>query len=138
MEFFEPYGLGILALLIFVLIVLVQSALVGAGKANAGMIPGSEPEADYDNSVYRLNRSHQNAVEIMPAAAIVLFSCILLGVSAWWVNTLMVVFLLTRIVYAVIYARNVGKPTQGTRTFAYVAGWAMLVILCLMAIWASF
>lgn len=135
MENIAPYSTGIISLLVFVLIVLLQSALVGAGKAKAGLTPGSTPDSDYDNSLYRLNRSHQNGVEIMAAAAVALFACILVGVSAWWVNLLMGLFLLLRIVYVAIYGWNVGKPTQGVRTFAYVAGWAMLVILCVMAIW---
>lgn len=136
MELYEPYAIGIISLLIFVLIVLVQSALVGAGKAKAGLTPGSNPDADYDSSIYRLNRSHQNGVEIMPAAAVAMLVSILLGVSSWWVNLLMALFLLTRVIYIVIYARNVGKPTQGVRTAVFVAGWATLVILCLMSIWA--
>lgn len=136
MELYEPYAIGIISLLIFVLIVLVQSALVGAGKANAGLTPGSNPDPDYNSSIYRLNRSHQNGVEIMPAAAVAMLVSILLGVSSWWVNLLMALFLLTRVIYIVIYARNVGKPTQGVRTVVFVAGWATLVILCLMSIWA--
>ena len=134
MEIVEPYAFGAIALLVFVLIVLVQSALVGAGKAKAGMTPGSEPEPDYDNAMYRANRSHQNGVEIMPAAIAALVFSIMAGVSAWWVNLLMALFLLFRVIYVVIYAQNVGRPTQGVRTFVYVAGWAMLVILCIMAI----
>lgn len=135
MENIAPYSVGTISLLVFVLIVLLQSALVGAGKAKAGLTPGSAPDSDYDNSLYRLNRSHQNGVEIMAAAAIALFACILVGVSSWWVNLLMGLFLLLRIVYVLIYAQNVGKPTQGVRTIVYVAGWATLVVLCVMAIW---
>ena len=137
MENILEYGPAIIALLVFVLIVLLQSALVGAGKAKAGLVPGSNPDAEYDNALYRLNRSHQNGVEIMAAAAIALFACILLGVSSWWVNVLMGVFLVLRVAYVLVYAQNVGKPTQGVRTFVFVAGWAMIVILCLMAIAAA-
>ncbi|MDF1607551.1 MAPEG family protein [Hoeflea sp. YIM 152468] len=134
MDQIAAYSTGMISLLIFVLIVLLQSALVGAGKAKAGLVPGSDPAADYDNGLYRLNRSHLNGVEIMPAAGIALFAAILTGVSSWWVNLLMALFLLARIVYVAVYARNVGKPVQGVRTFVYVAGWAMLVVLCVMAI----
>lgn len=136
MEIYESYALGIISLLVFVLIVLVQSALVGVGKAKAGLVPGSEPEADYENALYRLNRSHQNGVEIMPAATVALVVGILVGISSWWLNLLMGLFLLLRVAYIVIYAQSIGKPTQSVRTGVYVAGWATLVILCLMAIWA--
>ena len=136
MDFVEPYAFGAISLLVFVLIVLVQSALVGAGKAKAGVTPGSEPEADYENALYRANRSHQNGTENMGAAVAVLVLCILAGVSAFWVNLLMALFLAFRIVYVVIYAHRIGNPTQGVRTFVYVAGWAMLVILAVLAIFA--
>lgn len=135
MENIAAYSVGIISLLIFVLVVLVQGALVGAGKAKAGMAPGGTPENDYDDNLFRLNRSHQNGTEIMAAAAIALFASILVGVPAFWVNLLMGIFLLTRIVYVFVYAQNIGKPAQGTRTFTFVAGWAMLVGLCIMAIW---
>jgi len=135
-EIVADYSIALISLLLFALIVLFQSAMVGAAKAKAGAAPGSSPEPDYDNPLYRLNRSHQNGTEIMPAAAIALFACILVGVSATWVNLLMVVFLATRLVYVYVYGQNMGKATQGLRTFTYVAGWAMLVILCVLAIWA--
>lgn len=134
MDQIAAYSIGLISLLIFVLIVLLQSALVGAGKAKANLVPGSDPAKDYADGLYRLNRSHLNGVETMPAAGIALFASILSGVSSWWVNLLMALFLLARIVYVVIYAQNVGKPIQGVRTFVYVAGWAMLVVLCIMAI----
>jgi len=134
LENIAAYSTAIISLLVFVLIVLLQSALVGAGKAKLGLAPGGTPENDYDNSLYRLNRCHQNGVEIMAAAAVALFASILVGVSSWWVNLLMMIFLLTRIAYIFVYARSIGKPAQGTRTFTYVAGWAMLVVLCIMAI----
>lgn len=135
MDSHVAYAPGLIALLIFALIVLLQAALVGAGKAKAGLVPGSEPEADYDNALYRLNRSFQNGVEIMSAVAFAALVGVMVGVSSWWFNLLLVLFLLLRILYVVVYARSIGKPTQGLRTFAYVAGWACIVILCVMDIW---
>lgn len=134
MEMFEPYAFGVISFLVFVLIVLVQSALVGAGKAKAGLTPGSEPDPDYDSALYRLNRSHQNGVEIMPAAAVVLLVSVAVGVSSWWFNLLMGIFLLTRILYVVVYSQKLGNPNQSLRTGVFVAGWATVVILCIMAI----
>ncbi|MEM7067367.1 MAG: MAPEG family protein [Pseudomonadota bacterium] len=138
MENIAEYGHALVALLLFVLIVLVQSAMVGAGKAKAGLAPGGNPENDYSSALYRLNRSHQNGIETMAAAAVVVFASIALGVSSWWVNVLMSVFLLTRIAYIFVYAKSIGKPAQGARTFTYVAGWACLVVLCLMSIYKVF
>ena len=138
MENITEYGHAIVALLLFVIIVLVQGALVGAGKAKAGLTPGSNPENDYSNALYRLHRSHQNGTEIMAAAAVVMFASIALGVSSWWVNVLMSAFLVLRIAYIFVYSSNIGKPTQGLRTFVYVAGWACIVALCFMSIYSVF
>ncbi|WP_380056671.1 MAPEG family protein [Falsihalocynthiibacter sp. SS001] len=135
MENISDYALAIISLLVFVLIVLLQAAMTGAAKAKVGATPGSTPKEDYENPLYRLNRSHQNGVENMSAAAIALFACILVGVASFWVNLLMLLFLLGRIAYVVVYSRSMGNPTQGIRTIVYVFSWAMLVILCVMAIW---
>lgn len=130
----SDYSLALISLLVFVLIVLLQSALVGAAKAKANLTPGAEPEANYSSTVYRANRSHQNGVEVLGAAGIVLVLVMLTSVSATVTNWAMLIFLITRIVYVVIYAQNLGKPVQGLRTFAFVTGWAMLVLLAVMSI----
>lgn len=129
------YSTALIALLIFVLVVLVQAAMVGAAKANAGVTPGSNPETDYDNKLYRLHRSHQNGVENLAAVATAVIACVLVGASSWWVNLLMGLFLVGRGVYLLIYSRNMGKPTQGIRTGIFVFSWACVVVMCVMAIW---
>ena len=48
-ELVSDYSVAIISLLVFVLIVLLQSAMVGAAKASAGVAPGGAPETDYDN-----------------------------------------------------------------------------------------
>lgn len=135
MEIIEPYAPGAIALLIFILIVLVQGALVGAGKAKANVTPGAQPDADYELDLYRSHRSHQNGAENIGAITATLVVCILVGVSAWWVNLLMGLYLVFRVIYVFVYAQNIGSPAQSVRTFVYVAGWAMNVILIGMAIW---
>jgi uncharacterized MAPEG superfamily protein len=135
MDHVTEYSPAIISLLVFVLIVLFQGAFVAAGKTKAGLAPGNTPKDDYGDSLYRLNRSHQNGLEIMASAAVAVFACILAGASAWWVNLLTGLFLLTRIAYLFVYTRNIGKPSRSVRSFVFVAGWAMLVALCIMAIW---
>ena len=56
------------------------------------------------------------------------------GVSAWWVNLLVGVYLILRLIYAGVYLQNMGVPHRGIRTFTYVAGWAINVALIVMAI----
>lgn len=134
MENVAAYGLGLIALLLFVLVTLLQSALVGAKKASAKITAGGNPENKYDNEVYRWNRAHLNAVENAALIAIALAACIAAGVSAFWVNLLMWLFLLFRLAHSFVLIQKIGGEVQSLRTFAYVAAWAVNVILAVMAI----
>ncbi|MEP1207879.1 MAG: MAPEG family protein [Rhizobiaceae bacterium] len=134
MESVAPYSWAVISLLVFVMLTLVQSALVGAKKASAALTAGGTPENDYDNGVYRANRAHQNAIENAALIAIALAACIATGVSAWWVNLLMGLFLLFRVMHTIILLQNIGGEVQSLRTFAYVASWAVNVVLAIMAI----
>ncbi|MGI9367001.1 MAG: MAPEG family protein [Rhizobiaceae bacterium] len=136
MEAVAPYSLALIALLVFVVVTLFQSAFVGAKKAGASLTAGSVPEADYGSAVYRINRAHQNAVENAALIAIALAACIAAGVSAWWVNVLMGLFLLFRLLHTLFLVMKIGGEVQSLRTFAYVASWAMNLILAIMAIYA--
>jgi uncharacterized MAPEG superfamily protein len=136
MENIASYNWGLIALLVFVLVTLLQSAMVGAKKAGASITAGATPDSDYDNNVYRINRSHQNAVENAALIAIALAACIATGVSAWWVNLLMGLFLLFRLLHTFVLVQKIGAEVQSLRTFAYVASWAVNVILAAMAIYA--
>ncbi len=134
MEFVASYSWALIALLVFVLITLLQSALVGAKKAEAKLPAGSQPGSDYGDALYRFNRSHQNAVENASLITIALVACILAGVYPWWVNLLMVLFLVFRLIHSITLAQNIGAEVRGPRTFAYVASWAVNVVLAIMAI----
>ena len=134
MENIAAYGPAIIAILVYTLITLLQGAIVGAKKATANMTPGGDPENNYDDALFRINRAHQNAVESLAPITIALLACVLTGVSAWWVNILLALFVVIRVIYIYIYLGNLGKASNGTRTFVYVAGWAVNVILCVMAI----
>jgi uncharacterized MAPEG superfamily protein len=134
MESLAPYSWAIISLLVFVIVTLIQAALVGAKKASAELTAGGTPENDYESALFRTNRAHQNAVENAALIAIALAACIAIGVSAWWVNLLMGLFLLFRLMHTVILLQNIGGEVQSLRTFAYVASWAVNVVLAIMAI----
>ncbi len=134
MENIATYGPAIIAILVYTLMTLLQGAIVGAKKSTAKMTPGGDPDNNYDDALYRNNRAHQNSVESLAPISIALLACVLTGVSAWWVNILLAMFVVIRVIYLYIYHANIGKASQGTRTFVYVAGWAINVILCVMAI----
>ena len=134
MESVAPYSWAIIALLVFVIVTLLMSALVGARKASAKMTAGGNPENNYEDGLYRFNRSHQNAVENAALIAIALAAAIATGVSPWWTNLLMGLFLVFRILHTLILVQNIGGEVQSLRTFAYVAAWTCNVVLAIMAI----
>ena len=134
MEAVAPYSWAIIALLVFVIVTLLMSALVGARKASAKMTAGGDPENNYEDGLYRFNRSHQNAVENAALIAIALAAAIATGVSPWWTNLLMGLFLVFRILHTLILVQNIGGEVQSLRTFAYVAAWTCNVVLAIMAI----
>ena len=134
MESVAPYSWAIIALLVFVIVTLLMSALVGARKASAKMTAGGNPENNYEDGLYRFNRSHQNAVENAALIAIALAAAIATGVSPWWTNLLMGLFLVFRLLHTLILVQNIGGEVQSLRTFAYVAAWACNVVLAIMAI----
>ena len=134
MESVAPYSWAIIALLVFVIVTLLMSALVGARKASAKMTAGGNPENNYEDGLYRFNRSHQNAVENAALIAIALAAAIATGVSPWWTNLLMGLFLVFRLLHTLVLVQNIGGEVQSLRTFAYVAAWACNVVLAIMAI----
>ena len=134
MEIVAPYSWAVVYLLAFVIVTLFTSAIVGARKASAKLTAGGNPDNNYEDGVYRINRAHQNAVENAALIAIALVAAILAGVSPWWTHLLMGLFLVFRLLHTFILVMNIGAEQQSLRTFAYVASWACNLVLASMAI----
>ena len=133
-EALVPYTSGILGLIALVIIILILGPVVSAKKAGAKVKPGSEPEGSYDDPIYRWHRAHLNAVEHLPVFAIPALLAMSIGVSATWVNGLIWGSVALRLVFTFVYVQNIGKPTQSVRTFTFVAGWVLTVILVILII----
>ena len=138
MEAFDAYSHAIASVVIFTLITLVISPLSALVKMNKGLPPGATPEQDYADAAYRLNRAYLNCTETLPAFVAVVGAAILLGVSPYWVNVLASIALVARIIMLIVHVRGMGGPNMSLRTFAYVGGWAPMLIIGLMALAAAF
>ncbi len=134
MEAFSEYGHAIASLVIFTLIVLVFSPFTALAKQAKGLAPGATPEQDYSDSAYRMNRAYLNCVETLPAFVVVTMAAILAGASPFWVNLLASLALLARMALLFIHVKGIGNPNMGPRTFAYVGGWACMILLGLIAL----
>ena len=138
MEQFAAYGHAIVSLAVFALVGLILGPVAAGRSTAAGYAPGEVPRADYDDPVYRLTRAYQNAMELTGIFTAVVVAAILAGAGAWWVNLLAAVFLISRLLVAVIHIAGVGSPNMGPRSIVFVIGWACCVILAIMAVVAVF
>ncbi|MEI4194681.1 MAPEG family protein [Roseovarius sp. E0-M6] len=135
---FGPYAHAIAAMAGMGLLTLIMSPLSAMKKTRLGLAPGSSPEPDYSSATYRWHRAYGNAAESTGTFALVTGAAILAGGGAIWVNWLATLYLLSRIILAVVHVRGIGKPDMSIRSFTYVFGWAMCVLLALTAIIAAF
>ncbi|GGH21525.1 Uncharacterized conserved protein, MAPEG superfamily [Cribrihabitans marinus] len=138
MEQFAEYSHALSALVLFAVVVLVMSPFSALAKQGAGLAPGATPKEDYANKAYRLNRAYLNGCETLPAFLTVVLAAILAGASPFWVNLLASLALLARLVMLFVHLQGVGKPQSGVRTFAYVGGWACMLLLAVLALVAIF
>lgn len=138
MEAFSDYTHAIASLALLSLILLVMSPLSALKKQAAGLAPGGTPTESYDDAAYRFNRAYLNGVETLPVFLTVTVLAMLTGVSPFWVNLLASLALVSRVVMLVVHIRGVGTPFTGARTFAYVGGWACMLVTGVLALVAAF
>ena len=136
MEQFAEYGHAIVAVAGSAIFGLLLSPLSAMRKSALGLAPGCQPEADYTSSVYRWHRAYLNLSETMGFFVAVVVAAILAGASPFWVNLFASIFFVSRLVLAFVHINGIGKQDMGVRSFTYVAGWLMCLLLALMAIFA--
>ena len=136
MEQVTEYGHAIVAMAGTAILGLILSPLSALRKSKIGLAPGCQPEADYTSSVYRWHRAYQNTAETIGFFAAVVLAAILAGANPFWVNLFASIFFVSRLAHAFLHIQGIGKPNAGARSFAYVAGWLMCLLLALMAIFA--
>lgn len=138
MEALAAYSHALAALIAFALIVLALSPFSALAKQNRGLAPGATPAEDYSDRTYRLNRAYLNGCETLPTFLTVTVAAMLAGAAPFWVNLLASLVLVTRIAMLAVHLTGAGKPHTGLRTVFYVAGWACMIVLALLALLAVF
>ncbi|KUJ76770.1 hypothetical protein AVO45_09690 [Ruegeria marisrubri] len=138
MQLVAEYTHAIASLVIFALLVLALSPFSALAKQGRGLAPGATPEQDYSDKAYRLNRAYLNGTETLPAFLAVTLAAILLGANPFWVNLLASLALVARVAMLIVHLRGIGKPHSGLRSVFYVAGWACMVGLAILALVAAF
>ena len=138
MDTFAAYGHAIVSVALWALLVLLLGPFSALAKSKVGLVPGAAPAADYADPVYRLYRAQQNSAENLAVFAAVTFAAMLAGASPLWVNWLASVAFVARLVMVFVHVRGIGKPRNGARTVVFVFGWALHVVLAVLAILAAF
>lgn len=138
MEQFSLYGHAIVAMAAIGAMQLIMSPLSAMQKTKLGLAPGANPEQEYGSATYRWHRAYGNLAETVGAFVAVTVAAMLAGASPFWVNLLASVFLISRIVMAVVHVKGIGKPDGGARSIAYVVGWAACIGLALLAVFNAF
>lgn len=130
---FKPAFIG---LTVLCLIPLIQSFLSAPfAFINQQQQPGMPLNGDHSLLSFRVLRAYANSVENLPAFGLLVLLAIMIGVDHSWVNWLVVIHVIARIAFWVIYYVGVGKVAGGPRTFSYVVGLLsniVLAVLCLL------
>lgn len=135
MEAFDAYSHAIASLAIWTLIVTVLAGLSTAGRTPENRCACGKPKRDYSNVVYRRERAFANAVENSGPFIAATLAAILAGAAPFWVNLLASVFIVSRIVMALVHIRTENQPA---RSAAFVVGWLCMLVLAVMALFAAF
>jgi len=138
LEQFAQYNHAILSIAIWILVVQLLSAWVGASKAKAGVTPGATPEPDYSSKVFRIHRAYENAVANLSVLVAAVVIAIFSGATPFWVNLLASVAVLARLVMVVVHIQGMGRATQGLRTAIFVFHWALILAITVLAVVAIF
>ncbi|MDF1671742.1 MAG: MAPEG family protein [Roseovarius sp.] len=137
MDAFAAYSHAIVAMAATAVMLLIMGPLSAMKKTKLGLAPGATPEADYGSRCYRWHRAFGNLSESIGPFVAVTLAAILAGANPFWVNLLASLFLVARLVLAVVHVNGIGKPDMSVRSYAYVAGLLMCLILAGMAIVAA-
>lgn len=123
------YELSILGLLILSAMPVILAAMVGPAKGKAQIPAGAVPEVDYASPLYRLERTHQNAVESLSTFAVPALCAMLVGVSPLALAVMVWLQVALRLVFSLLYLRGIGLGAGGPRTFVFIAISTLTLVL---------
>ncbi len=138
MDNFAAYGLALASLAAVGILGLLLSPLSALKKQAQGLTTGAAPDADYGDPAYRWNRAYMNLTETYGYFAGITLTAILAGVSPVWVNWIAAIFLVTRVLVAIVHVMGIGKQANGPRTILYVIGWFAAIVLAVMTVMAIY
>ena len=135
MEYFAAYSHAIVSLALWALLVAILSALSTRGRTPENRCDCGKPKRDYSNKWYRSERAFMNAVETSGPFIAATLAAILAGAAPFWVNLFASLFIVARVIMAVVHIRTENQPM---RSACFAVGLFCVLALILMAIVAAF
>lgn len=135
MEGFDAYGHAIASLALWSLICIVLGMIATRGKTAENTTESGLPKRNYSDIAYRRGRAFANAMEMSGPFIGATVAAILIGADAFWVNTFASLFVVSRVVMAVIHIRTEIQPL---RSLAWMIGLICVICLAVMAVVAAF
>lgn len=131
---FDAYSPALAALSGFAVLMLVLAALSTFGRSSENRTESGMVKRNYADPAYRRARAFLNAIEIAGPFIAATLAAILSGVSAGWVNTLAMVFFLSRIAVAAVH---IGTENQTLRSALWFVGLACVLLLALITFFGA-
>lgn len=131
---FRAYTAALMSIAGVAVIGLVLGPAAAKAKERENVPSGASPPPDYGSRTYRLYRAHMNAIENVGLFSSVTLAAMLLGARPLLVNLLAGLFLLSRVAHVVVHVGGIGAASFGPRTFAFIFGWIMMLLLAFTAL----
>lgn len=118
------YGTAFLGLLVYLITLVMQALVAASTKASQqGAVPGKmDPSLSHSSFVYRSNRTFMNSLENFPAFIGAAFLAIFVGADAFWVGTLIWVFVVSRIIHMALYYAIATEKNPSPRSYFFLIG----------------
>lgn len=118
------YGTAFLGLLVYLITLVMQALVAASTKASQqGAVPGKmDPSLSHSSFVYRSNRTFMNSLENFPAFIGAAFLAIFVGADAFWVGTLIWVFVVSRIIHMALYYVIATEKNPSPRSYFFLIG----------------
>ncbi|RTE85949.1 MULTISPECIES: MAPEG family protein [Gammaproteobacteria] len=132
----SAYTGSLLWLGILLLMVMVQWVIASGAKAKRpGAIPGVIPaELGHGDFVFRAWRTHQNTVENLGTILGGAVLAILAGASPVWVNVLLTIIVLGRLLHMILYYSIATEKNPSPRSWFFILAWLANLALIILGI----
>ena len=135
MEIFDAYSHAIASLALWPILQIVLSMLSNVGLSAENRTDSGHPKREYSDPAYRRSRAFANAIEMSGPFIAATVAAILAGASPFWVNVLASVFIVSRVVTAVVH---IGTENQIARSATWMIGLICVISMAVMAALAAF